>query len=103
MKHQAQSIRAFIGAKDFEISRAFYNDLGFEESILSKNMSYFKIDETLGFYLQDAYIKDWIDNTMIFLEVNDVDVYWQELQNLGLHHKYKGVRLTPIKHDVWGK
>lgn len=103
MKHQAQSIRAFLGAKDFDISRAFYKDLGFEESILSKNLSYFKVHDALGFYLQDAYVKDWIDNTMIFLEVNDVDVYWQELQNLGLHNKYKGVKLTPIKQDVWGK
>ena len=83
--------------------RAFYKDLGFEESILSNNMSYFKVDDALGFYLQDAYVKDWIDNTMIFLEVKDVDVCWQELQNLGLHLKYDGVRLSPIKQDVWGK
>jgi catechol 2,3-dioxygenase-like lactoylglutathione lyase family enzyme len=103
MQHQAKSIRAFIGAKDFNMSRAFYKDLGFEESIISNKMSYFKVTDTLGFYLQNAYVKDWVDNTMIFLEVNDVDVYWQELKNLGLHLKYEGVRLTPIKYDVWGK
>jgi hypothetical protein len=102
MKHLAKSIRAFIGAKDFEVSRNFYKDLGFEESIISKNMSYFKIFETLGFYLQDAYVKDWVDNTMIFVEVENVEQYWIELQNLGLNNKYENVRLTPIKYLDWG-
>ncbi len=103
MKHQAKSIRAFIGAKDFEVSRNFYKDLGFEESVISKNMSYFKVTETLGFYLQDAYVEDWVNNSMLFLEVDNVEQYWNELQSLGLQHKYKDVRLTAIKKDVWGR
>jgi hypothetical protein len=102
MNHKAKSVRAFIGAKDFEISRAFYKDLGFEESIISKSMSYFKIYDTLGFYLQDAYVKDWVDNSMIFVEVENVEQHWDKLQSLGLQQKYKNVRLTPIKIDVWG-
>ncbi len=103
MKHQAKSIRTFIGAKNFEESRSFYKDLGFEEYIISKGMSYFKIFETLGFYLQDYYIEDWVNNSMIFLEVNNVEQQWHELQNLKLHHKYKDVKLTPIKYDDWGR
>ena len=102
MEHKAKSIRPFIGAVNFEISRSFYRDLGFEESVLSHNMSYFKT-EGLVFYLQDAYVKDWIDNLMIFLEVDDVDRYWNELLALDLPAKYKGVRLTPIRKDYWGK
>jgi hypothetical protein len=31
MNRQVKSIRPFIGAKDFEIARSFYRDLGFEE------------------------------------------------------------------------
>ena len=103
MKHQAKSVRTFIGAKDFEVSRNFYRDLGFQESIISKNMSYFKIFETLGFYLQDAYVEDWVNNSMIFLEVDNVDQYYNELQNLGLHNKYKDVKLVPIRNDDWGR
>ena len=57
MEHKAKSIRPFIGAKDFEVSRSFYCDLGFEEVVLSHNMSYFKT-EAFGFYLQAAYVKD---------------------------------------------
>jgi len=102
MQHKALSIRPFIGAKNFEVSRSFYKNLGFEERVLSNNMSLFKIGD-LGFYLQDADVKDWIDNTMIFLEVDDVDRYWKELLALNLSSTYEGVRLTPIRNYDWGR
>ncbi|WP_215235474.1 VOC family protein [Dyadobacter linearis] len=102
MKHNAISMRPFIGAKDFEVSRRFYRDLGFEEVVLEHNFSVFKLDQ-LAFYLQDYYIKDWIDNSMIFLEVDDVERYYADLLALDLPGKYEGVRLTPIKTDYWGR
>jgi len=102
MNHNAISIRPFIGAKDFELSRNFYRDLGFEERILFPDMSLFKTDQT-GFYLQNTYVKDWIDNSMIFLEVDDVDRYWKELLTLDLTTKYQGVKLTPVQKYDWGK
>jgi catechol 2,3-dioxygenase-like lactoylglutathione lyase family enzyme len=102
MEHKAISIRPFIGAKNFEISRSFYRDLGFKESILSDNMSYFRTDG-LGFYLQDAYVQDWVDNSMIFLEVEDVDRFWKELLALDLTSRYKGIKLSPIREFDWGR
>lgn len=95
MDHKAKSIRPFIGAKDFELSQDFYRDLGFQETILSKNMSVFKT-QGLAFYLQDAYVQDWIDNSMIFLEVENVARYWNSLLALNLTGKYKNVKLTPV-------
>jgi hypothetical protein len=102
MDHKAKSIRPFIGAENFEISRSFYRDLGFKETVLFHNMSLFQTDG-LGFYLQDAYVKDWVDNTMVFLEVGDVDRYWKELSALNLTAKYKGTKLTPIRNHDWGR
>jgi catechol 2,3-dioxygenase-like lactoylglutathione lyase family enzyme len=103
MIHKAKSVRTFIGAINFEESRLFYKELGFEESIISKDMSYFSIVETLGFYLQNYYVEDWINNSMIFVEVDNVDDYWHELQSLGLPQKYKNVKLTPIRENDWGR
>jgi catechol 2,3-dioxygenase-like lactoylglutathione lyase family enzyme len=102
MKHKAISIRPFIGAKNFEQSRNFYRDLGFKESILFKNMSYFRTD-SVGFYLQDAYVQDWVDNSMIFLEVDNVSRYWNDLIALDLTSKYKSIKLTPIREYDWGR
>ncbi len=103
MKIKTTSIRPFVGAENFEISRSFYNDLGFEEVVLFPNMSLFKTQEGLGFYLQDAYVKDWIDNTMIFLEVEDVQKCWDNLQALDLTAKYKNVKIVPIRNHDWGR
>lgn len=102
MEPKTKSIRPFIGAKDFELSRNFYRDLGFKETVLSNNMSVFQM-EGLSFYLQDYYIKDWIDNSMLFLEVNDVHRFWNELLALELTTKYKEIKLVPIKTLEWGK
>jgi hypothetical protein len=102
MEHKAKSIRPFIGAKDFEVSRNFYRDLGFEERVLFPNMSYFKSD-AFGFYLQDAYVKDWIDNTMVFMEVDDVGRFWKELTALNLASKYDDVKLIPVRVFDWGR
>lgn len=102
MNHKTRSIRPFIGAQDFEASRSFYRDLGFTEKVLSDDMCYFDAGG-VGFYLQRAYVKDWVDNTMIFLEVDDVDRYWKELQSLDLPAKHKFVRLTPPREMYWGK
>ncbi len=103
MQHTAMSIRTFIGAKNFEESRAFYTKLGFEESIISNNMSYFNIFEQLGFYLQKAYVKDWVDNSMIFLEVKDVHAHWAALQNLDLTKQFSNVRISSIVVNEWGE
>lgn len=102
MEHKAKSIRPFIGAKDYELSRNFYLDLGFQEIILSAEMSYFNSDG-LGFYLQKAYVKDWIDNTMVFMEVENVTRFWNELTALELTSKYETVKLMPVRELDWGK
>ncbi|WP_439506635.1 glyoxalase [Sediminibacterium sp.] len=96
------SIRPFFGAKHFDLSREFYKDLGFKEHIISPNLSVFHY-LSISFYLQDAYVKDWVDNTMVFVEVENVDDFWAELLSLNLTHKYPMVRLVPPKTLDWGK
>ena len=102
MEHKVFSIRPFIGAENFDVSRSFYRDQGIEEKVLYHYMSLFRSGE-LGFYLQDGYVKDWIDNLMVFMEVDDVDRFWNELVALDLPSKYKGVGLTPVKSYEWGR
>ena len=95
------SIRPFIGAVNFEVSRSFYQDLGFTETVLGPGFAVFK-NETIAFYLQDANVKDWIDNTQVFVEVQDVDQFHARLAELNLPAKYDGVRLSGIRRDSWG-
>ena len=102
-KQQFKSIRPFIGARDYEESRAFYKTLGFSEVILSDMMSFFKVNEKLGFYLQKAFIKDWIENSMLFLEVENLEKYLTELKSKNLTVKFSNVRISEIVDNDWGK
>jgi catechol 2,3-dioxygenase-like lactoylglutathione lyase family enzyme len=101
--NQALSIRPFIGSKNYEESRAFYNDLGFKEVVIEPKMSLIIVKENLAFYLQNAFVKDWIENTMIFLEIENVETFYEELKNKKLSEKYKDVKLSHIKIRDWGK
>jgi len=96
-----KSIRTFIGSNNFSISREFYLDLGFEEVIVLDKMSYFKMGE-FGFYLQDAYVKGWIENSMIFMEVERPEDLLETIRGLDLPKKYKGVKLSEMVHNDWG-
>lgn len=64
-------------------------------------MSYFHMDD-FGFYLQDAYVKDWVDNSMVFLEVQDLDNTLKNVRDLALTDKYENVRLSEIVYNDWG-
>lgn len=102
MEIKAKSIRTFIGAKDFELSRSFYRALGFEENSLDPSMSYFRIDENIGFYLQKYYVRKWVDNSMVFLEVENVAHYLERILGLKLNEEFDNVRISDIKEETWG-
>lgn len=96
-----KSIRPFLGSKDFDLSRRFYSEIGFEEIILDPKMSVFKMDG-FAFYLQRYYAKDWVDNTMVFLELEDPEIYLEHLNTLNLSDNFKNVRISKMHHNDWG-
>ncbi len=70
--------------------------------MIAEGFSVFSLGNT-SFYLQKAYVKDWIDNTMVFLEVDDLDLAFADLKERNLPEKYEGVRLVPIQNHPWGR
>lgn len=102
MLSKLKTIRPFIGAFDFEESSRFYIDLGFDEKELLPDLSLFTSQE-ISFYLQKAYVKDWVDNTMIFVEVADVVQLHEEVVNKNLTQNYPTVRVSSIRKENWGR
>lgn len=103
MNKQVKSIRPFIGAKNYETSRSFYRDFGFQEVELSHEMCVYKLDGNVAFYLQSYFVKDWVENTMIFLEVENTEAFSEQLLQKDLLKKYPGVRISEIRYEPWGK
>jgi len=96
-----KNLRPFIPAKDFAVSRAFYQDLGAEELWASDDMVLLKLGGS-EFYLQAYYVKDWAENTMLFLMVPDLELCWRELQALDLVNRYEGIRWKEPTDYPWG-
>lgn len=102
MIQPGKSIRTFVGAKDFGESCRFYETLEFELRHHGKGFAYVSVSPGIGFYLQDYYVKDWCENSMVFLEVNDLEAYFDKVTALDLPGKFHGVKVMPIKRQVWG-
>jgi catechol 2,3-dioxygenase-like lactoylglutathione lyase family enzyme len=91
-------IKAFVPARDFALSKQFYQDLGFILAWSSEGLAYFHHGDS-SFLLQNFYNKDHADN--LHLLVKSVEAWWQHVQSQGLAAKY-GVRAEPPEDRPWG-
>lgn len=92
-------IKAFVPARDFELSKQFYRDLGFTMASDGGGVAYFHFGEA-SFLLQDFCADSLAENFMMHLLVEDVDAWWQQVQESGVAAKY-GVKFSAIESQPW--
>jgi len=92
-------LKAFIPAKDYELSKRFYQDVGFTLASDSDGIAYFH-HENVSFLLQNFYAKDLAENLMLHLLVEDVDAWWAKLKEAGIAERYRA-QISPIKQRPW--
>jgi catechol 2,3-dioxygenase-like lactoylglutathione lyase family enzyme len=93
-------IKAFVPARDFAVSRRFYQDLGFTLAWSSDNLAYLRHGHS-SFLLQNFYNKEHAGNFMMHLLVEDVEAWWQHVEAQKLTGKY-GVTAEPPADRAWG-
>lgn len=92
-------IKAFVPARDFELSKRFYRELGFTLASDGDGVAYFHHGEA-SFLLQDFYDEGLARNLMMHLLVEDVDAWHRHAQEADLAGKY-GVKLTEPQQQPW--
>jgi uncharacterized glyoxalase superfamily protein PhnB len=92
-------IKAFVPAKDFEASKRFYADLGFNIPWSSDDLAYLHAGNT-SFLLQRFHVEQHSANFMMHLLVEDVDAWWQHVESQQLAQKY-GISVTPPENQPW--
>lgn len=95
-----ERIRPFVPAKDFELSKRFYETLGFQK-VLDGEVAIFN-SASGGFILQRYYQKDWAENTMLQLMVDDLDAWWAHIVGLDLPAKFAVQPPKPPAMQPWG-
>ena len=92
--------RPFLPAKNFELSKRFYETLGFEK-VLDSEVAIFNAGSG-GFILQNYYQKEWAENFMMQLMVDDLDVWWRHIISLDLPARFKVQEPKEPAVQPWG-
>ena len=68
-------IKAFVPARDFSLSRQFYQDLGFTLASDGDGVAYFHFG-AVSFLLQDHYHEALAEHFMMLILMEDVAAWW---------------------------
>jgi hypothetical protein len=79
--------RPFLPSRDFELSKKFYTTVGFEMLLDSSDVAIFRAGAG-GFLLQRRYQRDWAENCMMQLMVDDLDSWWAHILSLDLPARF---------------
>ena len=92
--------RPFMPAKDFDLSKRFYEALGFEK-LVDGEVAIFGAGSG-GFILQRYYQKEWAENFMMQLMVDDLDAWWVHVNALDLAGRFGVQPPKPPMTQPWG-
>jgi uncharacterized glyoxalase superfamily protein PhnB len=84
----ALEVKAFVPAKDFALSMAFYEALGFTLASVNDGIAYFHCGNA-SFLLQDFYVQAQADNFQMHLLVEDVDAWHAQAKPAATRFKVK--------------
>jgi len=93
--------RPFLPAKDLDVSKRFYDALGFTK-VLDSEVAIFNAGSG-GFILQPyAEADDSAQHCMMQLMVDDLDAWWAHLQSLDLPKQFGVPAPKPPAMQPWG-
>ena len=103
MKARATGLYPFVpSGAQFATSIAFFAELGFETLWEHDGLAALRFGDA-NFLLQNIDVPEWQANQMITFEIDDLALYWSELEKKGLSERYSGVRLKQPTDYPWGR
>ena len=82
----AEAARPFVPARDFAVSKAFYEAIGFPK-LLDSEVAIFGVGAG-AFILQEFYVPQHAGNFVMQLMVDDLDAWWAHLEALDLPGRF---------------
>jgi catechol 2,3-dioxygenase-like lactoylglutathione lyase family enzyme len=100
MALRINDFKVYMPAKDFEKSKRFYTMLGFTLSEGWGGTADFELNGS-SFRLQNYYVKDWAENFMVKIGVDDVEAWHQRAQEIAGGGEFDNISVKPPE-DVDG-
>ncbi len=103
MKSQGIALYPFVpSGPNFEVALEFFGELGF--TCLWKNGGIAGLRFGGAYFmLQDIDVPEWQKNQMITFEVDNLDIYWSEIEARALPPRFPGVKMRPPTDFPWGR
>ena len=93
------AIKAFVPAQDLELSKEFYQAIGFSLAWSSDDLACFNRGNC-SFLLQRFYVVEHAQNFMMHLLVENVDHWYQHIEAQGIRERFS-VRIEAPKDQPW--
>ena len=94
-------LKAFVPARDFELSLRFYRDLGFAVGYNDGKLALMRRGR-LAFFLQDFYLPVHAENFVMHLVVDDLEAWVEAGARLAARYADYGVRASAAEQRPWG-
>ena len=98
---QGSDLKTFVGAQDYETSRDFYTAIGFALNWDQGDLAELQLD-ACKFFLQRYYQKDWCDNSMLHMTVDDARAWHHYIEQVLGNRKYGTARVAEPKLEDYG-
>ena len=89
-----KDFKVYMPAKDFEKSKRFYTALGFKMSEGWGGTADFELNGN-SFRLQDYYLKEWAENFMVKIGVDDVEAWHQRAREIVNSGEFDNISVKP--------
>ncbi len=94
-------LKTFVPARDFTLSRKFYEEIGFRENFANAEVAEFECG-SFRFLLQNYYVQEFAASFMMQMLVSDTAAWWSRLMTLDLPQRYPGIMLRAPTMQPWG-
>jgi Glyoxalase/Bleomycin resistance protein/Dioxygenase superfamily len=89
-----KDFKVYMPAKDFAASKRFYMALGFAMSEGWGGTADFELNGH-RFRLQNYYVKDWAENFMVVIDVDDVEAWHQRAREIAASGEFDSIGVKP--------
>ena len=98
---QGSDLKTFVGSEDYKISKDFYTAIGFTLNWDQGELSELQLG-TCKFYLQKYYQRDWCNNSMLHMTVDDAKVWYEHIEEVLSRGTYGAARVSEPKLEDYG-
>ena len=98
---QANDVKIFIPSQDFDLSLQFYAQLGWKVNWREGGLAEIELAGIRN-YVQDFYAKDWAENFMIYIVVDDASAWHDHIAKVLETGSFPTAGVKPPEEQPYG-